>query len=119
MCESSMESPNLDKKLTYSDEVPDMIFGFLEEDEFSVTSLESKVETIDEEDDEDEEENTSNSKESKVFWESQKELLQVKDSLKPNKYFILLFLQRDIFCHRLIAFSFLNMSSRIKHILHV
>ncbi|XP_022877283.1 uncharacterized protein LOC111395497 [Olea europaea var. sylvestris] len=76
MCEASMESPNLDKKLTYSDEVPDMIFGFLEEDEFSVTSLESKVETIDEEDDKDEEENTSNSEESKVFWESQEELLQ-------------------------------------------
>ncbi|CAI9757276.1 unnamed protein product [Fraxinus pennsylvanica] len=73
MGEASMENPNLDKKLTYSDEVPDMIFGFLEEDEFSVSSFESNVETIDEED---EEENTSKSEESKAFWESQEELLQ-------------------------------------------
>ncbi|KAL2496861.1 hypothetical protein Fot_40618 [Forsythia ovata] len=57
MGEASMESPNLDNKITYSDEVSDMIFGFLEEDEFS-------------------EEENSNSEESKAFWELQEELLQ-------------------------------------------
>ncbi|CAA2981411.1 uncharacterized protein LOC111370973 [Olea europaea var. sylvestris] len=74
MGEASMDCTNLGKDFTYSDEVSEMIFGFLEDDEFSVSSFESRVETIDEE--EEDEENTSNFEESKAFWESQDELLQ-------------------------------------------
>ncbi|KAL2496862.1 hypothetical protein Fot_40619 [Forsythia ovata] len=81
MGEASMESPNLDKKFTYSDEVSDMIFGFLEEyDEFSVSSFESKVESNDgfilDKEEEEAEQNDSSSRESKAFWESKEELLQ-------------------------------------------
>lgn len=78
-----MDCPNLGKDFTYSDEVSEMIFGFLEDDEFSVSSFESRVETIDEE--EEDEENTSNFEESKAFWESQDELLQVKFSHKHDR----------------------------------
>lgn len=66
------------EKFRYSYHDPDMIFGFLEEQEedFPVSSYESSIdrESVDEED----EKNSNADDERKAFWESQEELLQVK-----------------------------------------